>query len=393
MAIDSKKKNARKVYTIKENDNNNHPKNNYNHPHHSPTISASIPYHFPRLLQLKSKILLSNIMNSAPTIIHDPKPNFLLDLEKKKKFNWTVAEDQLLKYAIKRYGFHQWRKITTLFFGSKHPNDCRIRWFYWLDPTLKTTITWSKKEDQRLILFHNFSIDLLEKKTNTTAIQGEKNPNKKKNNQPRFFSFFSFFHGRGLLKRNPRQCFFRSMFLQKLIQTVLHRKKKKKWLEEKSYLRSLSFVSYFFPSSPQKNLLVEHCKNFSPSLGLLFFFLIIFIVLLPFFLSIFFFSSSPFFFSFFHFISFKQNVLMQNYFGNNFFFPMDKPQWTLSQQKPVIKKKKEDFRTTTFSFFSCGYWAPYLRLRLSNELGKKNFKKKKKKKKKSIINNNNNGTY
>jgi len=260
------------------------------------------------------------------------KKNSIIN-NKKKKGKWSLAQDQLLKLAVQRYGLYHWKKIATLFLGQeKSSNDCRTRWYGWLDPTLKAQIAWSKQEEKRLIIFANFlarkngidnsnkdspqiqfffpkkknkwrndvsdsflnfpfpaftirlpyrskqnpfpasfspmkissfpaflrnsghrfeqkqffparsisSLSQVQKKkkwndiikdnvTKDITILKENNHNNfvfKKKKSPFFFLFFSF--PWRFIQRNPRQCFFRSLFLQKLIPKAYQKKKKKK---------------------------------------------------------------------------------------------------------------------------------------------------------------------
>jgi len=48
-----------------------------------------------------------------------------------------------------KYGKNQWARISSLLV-RKTPNQCKARWYEWLDPSIKKT-EWSKEEDEKLL--------------------------------------------------------------------------------------------------------------------------------------------------------------------------------------------------------------------------------------------------
>jgi len=82
------------------------------------------------------------------------------------KTNWTVEEDDLLIFAVKKYGKKNWSKISTLV-EHKVKNFCKIRWNFWLSFYIKKSI-WEKKDDVLLIhkikfnptIWHNVSLNM-----------------------------------------------------------------------------------------------------------------------------------------------------------------------------------------------------------------------------------------
>lgn len=48
-----------------------------------------------------------------------------------------------------KYGKNQWARISSLLV-RKTPQQCKARWYEWLDPSIKKT-EWSKEEDEKLL--------------------------------------------------------------------------------------------------------------------------------------------------------------------------------------------------------------------------------------------------
>ena len=63
---------------------------------------------------------------------------------------WKNTEDEILKAAVMKYGLNQWARISSLL-PRKSAKQCKIRWYEWLDPSLKK-IQWSHDEDGTCIL-------------------------------------------------------------------------------------------------------------------------------------------------------------------------------------------------------------------------------------------------
>nr|UXY87487.1 cell division cycle 5-like protein [Cryptomonas sp.] len=63
---------------------------------------------------------------------------------------WTLAEDEFLKFFVKKYGLYKWYKISTIFL-YKTQQDCIHRWYYWVSSRIKKTI-WNRFEDKKLVL-------------------------------------------------------------------------------------------------------------------------------------------------------------------------------------------------------------------------------------------------
>jgi len=82
------------------------------------------------------------------------------------KSNWAAEEDDLLIFAVKKYGKKNWNKISTLV-ENKVKNVCKVRWNLWLSFNIKKSI-WEKKEDTLLInkikfntnIWHNISLNM-----------------------------------------------------------------------------------------------------------------------------------------------------------------------------------------------------------------------------------------
>ncbi|MDP2439441.1 MAG: Myb-like DNA-binding domain-containing protein [archaeon] len=62
---------------------------------------------------------------------------------------WTNAEDEILKAAVTKFGFHQWGRVASLL-GRKSAKQAKARWQEWLDPSIKKT-EWSPEEEERLL--------------------------------------------------------------------------------------------------------------------------------------------------------------------------------------------------------------------------------------------------
>ena len=63
---------------------------------------------------------------------------------------WTNAEDEIIKAAVTKFGFHQWGRIASLL-GNKSAKQAKARWHEWLDPSIKKT-DWSPEEEEKLLL-------------------------------------------------------------------------------------------------------------------------------------------------------------------------------------------------------------------------------------------------
>jgi pre-mRNA-splicing factor CDC5/CEF1 len=62
---------------------------------------------------------------------------------------WTNAEDEILKAALMKYGFNNWRAVASML-PKKTSKQCRRRWTQWLDPSLKKG-EWSLQDDEKLL--------------------------------------------------------------------------------------------------------------------------------------------------------------------------------------------------------------------------------------------------
>ncbi|KAL8061728.1 hypothetical protein ABFX02_02G103800 [Erythranthe guttata] len=62
---------------------------------------------------------------------------------------WKNTEDEILKAAVMKYGNNQWPRISSLLL-RKSANQCKARWYQWLDPSIKKT-EWTREEDEKLL--------------------------------------------------------------------------------------------------------------------------------------------------------------------------------------------------------------------------------------------------
>jgi pre-mRNA-splicing factor CDC5/CEF1 len=62
---------------------------------------------------------------------------------------WKNTEDEILKAAVMKYGKNEWARISSLLV-RKTPQQCKARWYEWIDPSIKKT-EWSKEEDEKLL--------------------------------------------------------------------------------------------------------------------------------------------------------------------------------------------------------------------------------------------------
>ncbi|XP_033606182.1 cell division cycle 5-like protein [Cryptotermes secundus] len=62
---------------------------------------------------------------------------------------WRNTEDEILKAAVMKYGKNQWYHTATLL-HRKSANECKARWYGFLDPCIKKT-EWSRDEDEKLL--------------------------------------------------------------------------------------------------------------------------------------------------------------------------------------------------------------------------------------------------
>ncbi|XVF63192.1 hypothetical protein PTKIN_Ptkin09bG0068400 [Pterospermum kingtungense] len=62
---------------------------------------------------------------------------------------WKNTEDEILKAAVMQYGKHQWARISSLLV-RKSAEQCKARWYEWLDPSIKKT-EWTGEEDEKLL--------------------------------------------------------------------------------------------------------------------------------------------------------------------------------------------------------------------------------------------------
>ncbi|GAB4822419.1 hypothetical protein N2152v2_009465 [Parachlorella kessleri] len=61
----------------------------------------------------------------------------------------SLAEDEILKAAVMKYGLNQWARISSLLV-RKSAKQCKARWYEWLDPAIKKT-EWTREEDEKLL--------------------------------------------------------------------------------------------------------------------------------------------------------------------------------------------------------------------------------------------------
>ena len=133
--------------------------------------------------------------------------------------NWTETEDQFLKLFINKYGWNQWKKISSLFF-HKSPTFCMKRWWSWANPDIKKS-KWNIIEDKKLNLIHMKIIFR--------------------------FNMFSF-----ILKRNSWQCLFRFRFIQ-IARKIFNNKKSK-------IKKLFSFIDNFAFNLFSNQIIVFHEK-------------------------------------------------------------------------------------------------------------------------------------
>ena len=69
-----------------------------------------------------------------------------------KKAMWSPIEDELLLDAVRRFGLHDWDRISTVIHG-RSKRQCRERWDGVLNPTL-TKAPWTPEEDEMLKDLH-----------------------------------------------------------------------------------------------------------------------------------------------------------------------------------------------------------------------------------------------
>lgn len=62
---------------------------------------------------------------------------------------WKNTEDEILKAAVMKYGKNQWARVASLL-SRKTANQCKARWYEWLDPSVKKT-EWKKDEEEKLL--------------------------------------------------------------------------------------------------------------------------------------------------------------------------------------------------------------------------------------------------
>ena len=62
---------------------------------------------------------------------------------------WKNTEDEILKAAVMKYGLNQWSRISSLLV-RKSAEECKARWYEWLDPSIKKT-EWTREEEDKLL--------------------------------------------------------------------------------------------------------------------------------------------------------------------------------------------------------------------------------------------------
>jgi pre-mRNA-splicing factor CDC5/CEF1 len=62
---------------------------------------------------------------------------------------WKNTEDEILKAAVMKYGKNQWARVSSLLV-RKSPQQCKARWYEWLDPSVRKT-DWTRDEEERLL--------------------------------------------------------------------------------------------------------------------------------------------------------------------------------------------------------------------------------------------------
>lgn len=62
---------------------------------------------------------------------------------------WKNTEDEILKAAVMKYGKNQWARVASLL-NRKTANQCKARWYEWLDPSIKKT-DWNREEEEKLL--------------------------------------------------------------------------------------------------------------------------------------------------------------------------------------------------------------------------------------------------
>lgn len=62
---------------------------------------------------------------------------------------WKNSEDEILKASVMKYGLNNWPRIASLLV-RKSADQCKARWYEWLDPSVKKT-EWTREEDEKLL--------------------------------------------------------------------------------------------------------------------------------------------------------------------------------------------------------------------------------------------------
>lgn len=62
--------------------------------------------------------------------------------------SWKNTEDEILKAAVMKYGKNQWARISSLLV-RKTPQQCKARWYEWLDPSIKKVFLYSHIQPHR----------------------------------------------------------------------------------------------------------------------------------------------------------------------------------------------------------------------------------------------------
>jgi len=62
---------------------------------------------------------------------------------------WKNTEDEILKAAVMKYGLNQWPRVASLL-NRKSAQQCKARWYEWLDPSIKKT-EWTRGEEEKLL--------------------------------------------------------------------------------------------------------------------------------------------------------------------------------------------------------------------------------------------------
>ncbi|CAN3371127.1 pre-mRNA-splicing factor Cef1p [Diutina catenulata] len=62
---------------------------------------------------------------------------------------WSATEDEILKAAVRKYGFQEWERVASLL-PKKSAKQAKARWYEWLNPEINKN-EWVREEDEKLL--------------------------------------------------------------------------------------------------------------------------------------------------------------------------------------------------------------------------------------------------